>query len=47
MKIGYACKTIGVPDTGTKSCLMKNANEESIFASFGMFELEMRRVFVF
>jgi UV DNA damage endonuclease len=30
LKIGYACKTIGVPDTGTKSCLMKNANEERL-----------------
>ncbi len=26
MRIGYACKTIGVPDTDQKSCLLKNAN---------------------
>jgi len=27
MRIGYACLTIGVPDTGIKSCIMKNAGE--------------------
>jgi len=30
LKIGYACKTIGVPNTGTKGCLMKNASEERL-----------------
>jgi len=27
LKIGYACQTVGVPETGFKSCLMKNTQE--------------------
>ncbi len=30
MRIGYACQVIGVPNTGLKSCLMKNANESNL-----------------
>ncbi len=30
MRIGYACLTIGVPDTGIKSCIMKNASEAKL-----------------
>jgi len=31
MKIGYACLTIGVPDTNFKSCLLKNASENNLY----------------
>lgn len=31
MKIGYACLTVGVPDTDMKSCMMKNANEARLY----------------
>lgn len=30
MKIGYACLTLGVLDTGFKSCIIKNATEENL-----------------
>lgn len=30
LKIGYACLTVGVPDTNFKSCIMKNATEERL-----------------
>lgn len=30
MSIGYACLTIGVPNTNLKSCTAKNANEEKL-----------------
>ncbi|MBE6064495.1 UV DNA damage repair endonuclease UvsE [Clostridium sporogenes] len=30
MNIGYACLTIGVPDTNYKNCMLKNANEEKL-----------------
>lgn len=30
MSIGYACHTIGVPNTDQKSCLMKNASEPKL-----------------
>lgn len=30
MRIGYACVTVGVPYTGLKSCVMKNACEEKL-----------------
>lgn len=30
MKIGYACLTLGVLDTGFKSCIMKNAHEDKL-----------------
>ncbi len=30
MKIGYACQTIGIPETGFKSCTMKNASVETL-----------------
>jgi UV DNA damage endonuclease len=30
MRIGYACLAIGVPDTGIKSCIMKNASEAKL-----------------
>lgn len=30
VKIGYACLTRGVPDTGFKSCIMKNATEDRL-----------------
>jgi UV DNA damage endonuclease len=30
MKIGYACLTIGVPDTELRTCLQKNASEEKL-----------------
>ena len=30
MRIGYACTTVGVPDTALKSCILKNANQERI-----------------
>lgn len=30
MSIGYACLTIGVPDTGIKGCMLKNASEEKL-----------------
>lgn len=28
MSIGYACQTVGVPNTGLRSCTLKTANEE-------------------
>ena len=31
MKIGYACLTIGVPDTNFKTCLLKNASESNLY----------------
>ncbi len=31
MRIGYACLAIGVPDTGIKSCIMKNASDAKLF----------------
>ena len=30
MRIGYACKVIGIPNTGMRSCLMKNASESTL-----------------
>ncbi|MEA4988119.1 MAG: UV DNA damage repair endonuclease UvsE [Anaerovorax sp.] len=30
MSIGYACLTIGVPNTDIKSCMMKNASDEKL-----------------
>ena len=30
MSIGYACLTVGVPDTDIKGCLLKNAGEERL-----------------
>lgn len=30
MRIGYACITVGVPYTGLKSCILKNASEEKL-----------------
>jgi len=30
MNIGYACLTVGVPDTDQKSCMLKNANKEKL-----------------
>ena len=30
MKIGYACLTIGIPETAFKSCIMKNANDDTL-----------------
>lgn len=30
MSIGYACLTVGVPDTDFKSCIIKNASEERL-----------------
>lgn len=30
MSIGYACLTVGVPNTEMKSCIMKNANDENL-----------------
>lgn len=30
MSIGYACLTIGVPGTGMRSCIMKNADDEKL-----------------
>ncbi len=30
MNIGYACLTLGVAETGFKSCIMKNASEEKL-----------------
>lgn len=30
MRIGYACLTVGVPNTGIKSCMMKNASESRL-----------------
>lgn len=32
MRIGYACLTIGVRETGFKTCIMKNANEENLLS---------------
>lgn len=32
MRIGYACKAIGVKDTASKSCLLKNASHETLTA---------------
>ena len=31
MKIGYACLTIGIPDTNFKTCLLKNASESNLY----------------
>ncbi len=31
MRIGYACKVIGVVDTDIKSCVIKNATKERLF----------------
>lgn len=30
MRIGYACLTVGVPNTELKSCILKNASEENL-----------------
>lgn len=30
MSIGYACLTVGVPNTTLKGCLLKNINEEKL-----------------
>lgn len=30
MKIGYACQTIGIPNTAFRSCTLKNANQETL-----------------
>lgn len=30
MSIGYACLTVGVPNTNLKSCILKNANEDRL-----------------
>ena len=30
MKIGYACLTVGVPNTELKTCLLKNASAEKL-----------------
>ena len=30
MKIGYACLTVGVPNTDIKTCLLKNASAEKL-----------------
>lgn len=30
MRIGYACLTVGVPNTGMKSCIMRNASESRL-----------------
>ncbi|MBC3796294.1 UV DNA damage repair endonuclease UvsE [Acetobacterium tundrae] len=30
MKIGYACLTVGVPNTDLKTCLLKNASDEKL-----------------
>lgn len=30
MSIGYACLTVGVPDTGFKTCRKANATEEKL-----------------
>lgn len=30
MNIGYACLTVGVPDTDQKSCMLKNASKEKL-----------------
>lgn len=35
MKIGYACLTLGVRETGFKSCIMKNANDDNLFKIIG------------
>ena len=32
MGIGYACLTVGVPYTGQKSCIMKNASKEKLLS---------------
>ncbi|MDF2590253.1 MAG: UV-endonuclease UvdE [Anaerocolumna sp.] len=31
MSIGYACQTIGIPNTSSKNCTLKNANEEKLY----------------
>lgn len=31
MRIGYACLTVGVADTGMKSCIQKNASDEKLY----------------
>ena len=30
IRIGYACLALAVPDTGFKSCIMKNATDEKL-----------------
>ena len=30
MRIGYACLTVGVPNTELKTCLLKNASDEKL-----------------
>jgi len=30
MSIGYACQTVGVPNTDQKSCIMKNASDDNL-----------------
>lgn len=35
MRIGYACLTVGVPDTALHTCIMKNATEERLAELIG------------
>ncbi|MFV0351171.1 MAG: UV DNA damage repair endonuclease UvsE [Oscillospiraceae bacterium] len=35
MRIGYACKTVGVPGTQLKSCTLKNATHQNLTAIIG------------
>ena len=35
MSIGYACLAIGVPGSGMKNCLLKNATEENLMSLIG------------
>ncbi len=35
MKIGYACMTIGVPNTQQKTCRLKNADEQTLLSLIG------------
>ncbi len=35
MSIGYACLALGVPGSGMKNCIMKNANEELLLSLIG------------
>ncbi len=32
MRIGYACQTVGVPDTAQKTCILKNCSEDKLTA---------------
>lgn len=44
MRIGYACLAVGVPETGMKSCVMKNATAEKLTELIGQNLLSLENI---